>query len=68
VIWLVAPSTMAWLTIFALVAGAGYGGTVATCPVIVAETYGSATMATVLGALLTANGSGRWSASSVPVP
>ncbi len=57
-VWLIAPSTMAWLTTFALAAGASYGGTVATCPVIIAEAYGAASMSTVLGALLTANGIG----------
>jgi MFS family permease len=57
-IWLVAPPTMPWLITFALAAGASYGGTVASCPVIVAEAYGSATMSSVLGVLLTANGVG----------
>ncbi len=57
-VWLLAPPTMPWLITFALAAGASYGGTVATCPVILAETYGPATMSTVLGVLLTANGIG----------
>jgi MFS family permease len=57
-IWLAAPPTMPWLITFALASGASYGGTVASCPLIVAEVYGSATLSPVLGVLLTANGFG----------
>ncbi len=57
-IWVFAPPTIVVLIAFALAAGASYGGTVATCPVMVAEAYGAKSMSTVLGVLLTANGIG----------
>ena len=56
-IWLVAPS-YAWLVLFAVAMGTGYGGFVALSPAVVAEVFGVTGLGRLIGVLFTGAGVG----------
>lgn len=55
VVWITAQS-YAWLVIFAVIMGTGYGGYVGLAPSVVVELFGIRTLGRVLGALYTSAG------------
>jgi MFS family permease len=57
VIWMLA-GTYAWLVVFALAMGAGYGGFVALSPAVLAYLFGTQRLGTTMGALYTSGAVG----------
>lgn len=58
VLWYLADSSLAMLTLFVIVLGVGYGGFIALSPAVVAALFGTADLGAILGALYTAAGVG----------